>query len=364
MYKLNEIPDYEGLLKQALDKIPDTYDKREGSVIFNAIAPMCMEMSYLYLKLRTMTDLVFIDTSVGNYLDRLVLQNGIQRLDATYAEKYGTFNLPKLEGSFFLKDNVMFEVIEQLSNPSQDIYVYRLRCTQLGEIGNVQEGPLTSLNYIRNLIIAEISGTIKEGTDTETDDHLRQRYIDNVTDIAYGGNKADYRQKIEAMDGVGGCKVIPVWNGPGTVKCIITDADYTSPSEELVEQIQNAVDPDQNAEGTGLAPIGHIVTIEGAEERNVDIMVELQLDGPKPEDLENQIELAINKYLNDLNRSWESTDNLVVRISQLTNVLFDIDRVIDVVYVGIRTEDGSFVDRNLVLTDNQLARLGQISIVN
>ena len=356
MYKLDQIPSYEGLLEQALNKIPDTYDKREGSVIFNAIAPMCMEMSYLYLKLRTYTDLVFIDTAVGSYLDRLVLQNGVERLKATYAEKYGEFNLIGLEGTIFLKDDVKFEVINLISSEGTDKFTYKLRCTEPGIIGNVQSGDLTSLNYIKGLKVAKIVGTDKEGTDIETDEHLRQRYIDNVTDIAYGGNKSDYRQKINGMDGVGSTKVVPVWNGPGTVKCIITNADYEAPSESLIDRIQQAVDPTLDGHGVGIAPVGHIVTITGARNEAVDIVVEIAVHN-QPDDYQLQVEKAIKGYLETLNKNWASLDNITVRISQITNVLLDLSFVIDIGKIMINNEE-----RNYVLDSDKLADLGEVHI--
>ena len=355
MYKLNEIPSYEALLRLTLDKIPDTYDKRGGSVIFNAVAPICMELSYLYLKLRTYTDLVFIDTAVGSYLDRLVLQNGIERTPATYAEKYGKFNLPGLEGQIFLKDDVKFEVIEQVRMESTEIYWYRLRCTEEGTIGNVTDGTLTSLNHITNLTLAELQGTIHEGADIETDDHLRQRYIDNVTDIPFGGNQADYRTDIKKMDGVGSCKVIPVWEGPGTVKCIITDAEYGQPTPFLVDQVQQAVDPTKDGYGIGTAPIGHIVTVTGA--RNAEININAQISTKNaPLDLQVQMETAIKRYFQTLNANWESLNNVTVRVSQLTNVLLDVDGIIDVGEVTINDEA-----KNLALEPEELAYLTKLT---
>ncbi len=355
MYKLNEIPDYEGLLKQALDKIPDNYDKREGSVIFNAIAPMCMEMSYLYLKLRNLTDLIFIDTSVGVYLDRLVIQNGIQRMDSTYAEKYGTFNLPHLEGYIFIKDEIQFEVIQQVENPDDETFIYKLRCTEKGEIGNVENGPLTSLNYITGLKRAEITGTIHEGSDVESDEHLRQRYIDNVTDIPFGGNQANYRTEIKQMDGVGNCKVIPVWNGPGTVKCIITNADYEEPSEQLVKQVQQAIDPTLDGYGIGIAPIGHIVTVVGAKHDPITIEAQLTTHNP-PSDLQSRLEFAINEYFKTMNKNWEQLENIIIRISQITNYLLDVEGVIDVGTVKINGKE-----ENYIIDDDKLAKLSKIT---
>lgn len=35
---------YEGILQRMLDRVPNTFDKREGSIIFDALAPAAMEM--------------------------------------------------------------------------------------------------------------------------------------------------------------------------------------------------------------------------------------------------------------------------------------------------------------------------------
>lgn len=342
MYRLNEIPDYEGLLRYTLDKIPDTYDKKETSVIFNAVAPICMEISNLYLKLRTYTDLVFIDTSVGSYLDRLVLQNGITRLQATYTEKYATFNLQGLEGRTFLREGVRFTVVNMIENPSEGVYIYRLRAEEIGEVGNVTNGTLTSLNWIQGLTVAEITGTISQGSNVETDEHLRQRYIDTVTDIPYGGNQADYRQKIKQLDGVGQCKVIPVWNGAGTVLCIITNADYTAPTAQLVDEVQQIIDPTLDGHGIGIAPIGHIATIRGATMDSLAFTADITTFNP-PGDLQAQMEASITNYLRNINFTWELNENLVVRASRIVDALLDVPGVIDVDNVTINGNASNYV---------------------
>ena len=57
---------------------------------------------------------------------------------------------------------------------------------------------------------------------------------------AFGGNVADYREKVNAITGVGGVKVYPVWNGGGTVKLTIIASDFTAPSTELISKVQTA----------------------------------------------------------------------------------------------------------------------------
>ena len=66
-----------------------------------------------------------------------------------------------------------------------------------------------------------------------------------------------------SFDGIGGAKIYPAWNGPGTVKAVLIGADYAPVSEYLIQEIQEAMMP-VPAEGYGIAPIGHTVDIASA----------------------------------------------------------------------------------------------------
>lgn len=54
---------YEKILERNLDRIPNEFDKREGSVIFDAIAPMALEVSILYSYLDFLFKNAFGDTA-------------------------------------------------------------------------------------------------------------------------------------------------------------------------------------------------------------------------------------------------------------------------------------------------------------
>ncbi|HEK5039664.1 TPA: baseplate J/gp47 family protein, partial [Clostridioides difficile] len=75
---------------------------------------------------------------------------------------------------------------------------------------------------------------------------------------------------------VGGVKVYPVWNGGGTVKLVIINSNFKVPSTDLVNLVQEEIDPLQNqGEGLGLAPIGHRVTVEGVTSTTINISAEI-----------------------------------------------------------------------------------------
>lgn len=40
---------YEAILQRLLDRIPDTMDKREGAVIYDALAPAAIELNLAYV---------------------------------------------------------------------------------------------------------------------------------------------------------------------------------------------------------------------------------------------------------------------------------------------------------------------------
>ena len=82
---------YEAILQRMLNKIPDTIDKREGSIIYDALAPASAELAQIYLELKNNIDLIFADTAVEEYLDRLCNQIGIIRKESTPAIKQGIF---------------------------------------------------------------------------------------------------------------------------------------------------------------------------------------------------------------------------------------------------------------------------------
>lgn len=42
---------YEAILQRLLDRIPDTMDKREGAVIYDALAPAAIELNLAYIAL-------------------------------------------------------------------------------------------------------------------------------------------------------------------------------------------------------------------------------------------------------------------------------------------------------------------------
>lgn len=87
------------------------------------------------------------------------------------------------------------------------------------------------------------------------DEELRERYFETINEKTFSGNIADYKKKTKEIAGVGAVKVVPAWNGGGTVKLMILDSNYNKASNELISRVQETICPNENSNGIGLAPI-------------------------------------------------------------------------------------------------------------
>ena len=352
---MNEIPTYEEILQRCLDRIPNTIDKRQGSIIYDALAPCCVELAQMYIELSGIYDQVFIDTAVGEALDKLVEQNGVKRKDATYALRKGEFNMVVPVGNRFSDGENTYIVIENIAGTNNS----KLRCEQAGSVGNGYYGSLTPITYLQGLTKAELTDIIDMGDDIESDEDLRVRYMESVTAPQFGGNVSDYQNKVKSLTGVGGCKVIPIWNGGGTVKLIITNSQGGVPTSSLVNDVQEAVDPNQDQQGLGIAPIGHIVTVEGAAAKKIAVSATFTLEsGVDPTDIQDSVNNVVDNYFKSLSVNWDKEDNLIARISQLETRLLGVAGVLDITNTKMNNSSS-----NLSLQSNEIpVRQGDVVI--
>jgi len=351
---------FENIMNRCLSRVSSGVDKREGSVIYDALAPAVAEIAIMYAELSTLMDRAFPDTATGADLTLKASERGIMRRSASRSIRRGEFrnsqgalmNIPI--GARFSGGNVNYTAISQISTG-----YFRLQAEEAGEIGNAYFGTLLPITFVSGLASATLSDVLIPGENEESDEDLRKRYYDSLQAEAYGGNQQDYKDKVTALQGVGSVKIFPTWNGGGTVKLIIVDSEWHSPSQMLIDTVQAAVDPTQNnGEGLGIAPIGHVVTVEGAVSASIDISTQIQLqNGYTWEMVEPYFTEAINAYFVELAQIWANEDNLVVRISQVETRALEIQGIID---IGNTALNG--IAANLVLEANEIPVLGTVIV--
>lgn len=331
---------FEVILQRMLDRVPNNIDKREGSIIYNALAPAAVELQNMYIELDWILNQSFADTAQREYLIKRCAERGIFPEEATKAILKGEFNIDVPIGSRFSLDILNYRVIEKISNG-----VFKLECETPGEIGNQKLGTLIPIDYIEGLTSAELTELLIPGEDEEDTESLRERYFNSLESQSFGGNIADYKEKTKQLPGVGGVKVYPVWNGGGTVKLVIIDSTYNVPSSTLIDAVQTAVDPIQNqGKGVGFAPIGHVVTVEGVSATTININTNITYqEGWTWADIEPYVHKAIDDYFFELASSWENENNLIVRISQIETRILNIAGVVDIENTTINGQAQNFV---------------------
>lgn len=342
---------YEEILQRMLDRVPNNIDKREGSIIYNALAPAAVELAQMYIEIKRILNEGFADTASREYLIKRAAERGITPYPATPAIVKGEFNIDVPIGSRFSLDDLNYVVVEKIE-PG----IFKLQCETSGSKANGYLGTLIPVEYIEGLTTAEVTEILVPGEDEEETEAFRERYFRSFDPESYGGNIADYKQKTKSIPGVGGVKVYPVWNGGGTVKLVIINSEYQKPSSELVDQVQTIIDPVQNqGMGLGIAPIGHVVTVEGVKERAVNISTNITYQqGWQWEDIKPYVEEAIDEYFLELIKEWEDVD-IIIRISQIETRILGIEGVID---VGNTEING--VAENLVLESDEIPVRGEI----
>lgn len=276
---------YENILSDMLSRVPSDADKREGSVIYDALAPAAYKLAEAYFMLDVFIDLVNGDTAVGEFLDRVVEDYGITRKPATYAirkiETTGAVDI----GSRWGINNLVYTVTASLSEN-----VYSATCNETGDIGNQYNGALDNIDNVPG-VTATLTDIISSGEDEETDDALRTRFYARVQASGTSGNKYDYRNWALDVPGCGDAKVFPLWNGAGTVKVLVVDENMEI-DPELPEKVHDYIEK--------VRPIGATVTVESPEDLQIDVTANVTLDGTKTlEDVQAAFIAVLTEYLRD-----------------------------------------------------------------
>lgn len=351
---------FEKVLARLLAEVPADLDKREGSVIYNALAPAALEMSRLYIGMDDILNETFADTASRYYLVKRAQERGIYPRSSTFAVLKGVFDTEIPIGSRFSGGGMNYIITERMDEEAKDVY-YRLSCETPGSSGNGYTGVIVPIDDgLNGLTRAELLEVLLAGEDAEGTEEFRARYFASITSQAFGGNKADYIEKVSTLDYVGAAKVYPVWNGGGTVKIVIVDSGFGAPSEEsgLIEKVQNEIDPPPNqGQGMGIAPIGHVVTVEGATEDIVDVQLQCAFEtGYEWDDIKESVQMAIENYFFELNRNWTNSETgIVVRVSYIESKILDVQGVQDVT-VTINHTSG-----NYQTDDTSVVKLGEVT---
>ncbi|OAB46535.1 baseplate J/gp47 family protein [Paenibacillus antarcticus] len=345
---------FENILERMLDRVPGDVDKREGSIIYDALAPAAVELAQAYIELEINANLRFPDTATDEFLERSIAWSGIVRKKASKAQLRAVFyngsnallDIPI--GSRFTLGALNYKATEKLSLGN-----YRIECETAGSEGNRHFGAVLPIDYINDLGRGEITELLVAGEDKETDEALYDNYQERISRPITSGNRYQYESWAREIPGVGRARAFPLWNGENTVKVAILDNDMRTPAPAIVNAVQTYIDPTQDGMGEGAAPIGPIITIVGALEVPINISVTVVLAvGATIEDIKEQIDNGMKAYSKDL-----AFNDPLLRYTRIQSIILGIPPVVD--YSNLLVNGGT---KNIEIPLDSVAVLGAVNV--
>ena len=370
-----EAHDYDYFLEKMLYQVPENIDKREGSIIYDSLAPAAMICAEQSLELANIIRQTYIKTAQGEFLDYRAIEHGTNRYLATQTEVRAIFqdqdgqpinNVVVGDRFASIGEQPIFYTVTKINDDLSG----ELIADEAGTAPNSYLGQILPVTSNDALYWAEIKEVTIPARDAENDKHLRARILNANSWIAYGGNVSDYLDMMSKIREVGATQVYPTWQGPGTVKLVIINNDYKPASNTLIKKVKEEIDPeDKTTQGYGLAPIDHRVTVVAPEILNVNIEATVIVGADANlETVKNNIKKTLEDFFNSLRQTWSNIDSTVGRgysmIIYRSKILSRIMMVEGVANSSMPKLNGK--DEDIVLTFNnavsQLPMLGEVTV--
>lgn len=321
-------------MQNPLSKIEGTYD-------YDIAAATALEIKDLYDYLEWWSKQTFIDTATENeYVDKHALIFGVERRsevkasgEITITGKTGT-TIP--EGTVVLsRIGVKYETLALALIGSDGKAKARVQALVGGITGNCGIGDIVAFEIAdTNIYTVTNEEAITGGFNIENNESLIARAKEKIMRPAHSGNENDYKQWAKEVEGVGKVDVIPVWNGGGTVKVIISGYDYNVASPELVEAVKNRIEqPDGR-------PVGADVTVVSYIKYDLNVTAAVRIaTGYDINKIKQDVIADIQKgIINNTIQYTSDSKTTIVSIGKVGAIILSVDGVLDYTSLSVNGE--------------------------
>lgn len=333
------------ITQNVLKTVRSDVDKREGSIIYDAVAPLSFIVAAVLQMLKTALANTDLQTATGDWLDLLGADKGVYRKQATASRRIAVaspLDTPLSVGARF-ETKAGLGLFWAIKSATGNQGEYIVECETPGRDGGADYGELSPVIPVDSLKSFTFQSTLVYGSDVESDTDFRLRIWESLKSDAYGGNFADYKNWVcntfaESENGadIDGMMFYPStgYQGGGTVKIFPTVTEYDSDGNGLKHLPASAavcaalkayLDPiNASGRGAGVVPVGHRVTVEapGATVLYVWANVELKSGQTLTDDLKQAAYDDLQAYIESvreasltLSGSGFPADGYAVRIT-------------------------------------------------
>ena len=286
----------EEFLQSMLSNLSNTEDKTPNSFsydILSAAAIVFEDFQRVILELFKKFDVMNLE---DEELDARVLQiAGIKRKQATQSTGEVTItgapNTVILKETVFLAGSLEFTIDQDYVIPESGNITIQVKSVTYGGDANVLPNAIDKSNpQIMGVDNISNAKDINNGYDQETDDDLRERYLEKLLHPPKAGNPAHYKLWATEVDGIWNAKVFRTWQGGGTVKVVVIGLNRKAVGPDLIEKVKKHILEE--------APIRYErLTVESATTKKVKVDVKIKLtQNANLIEVNEEIKNRIEKY--------------------------------------------------------------------
>lgn len=324
--------------------------KIEGSFAADMAAAASVEMAKIYATIDYAMQTFLLQTNEGEYLELRAAEYGISRKAGTKAAVSITVtgvdgtNIPA--GTRMLTTDGLMFVTDGDASVSDGVAAITAIAEKAGAQYNIAAGKITYLfTNIEGISSITNNAAAVGGSDDESDEALRNRILMRLQMPATSGNAYHYRLWAMEVDGVGAAKVLPLWNGAGTVKVVLASPDMGAVSAEIITAAQSHIEE--------CRPIGADVTVVSAAAKSINISATVEVSADTmPDTVKKEFETAVREYLQGIAFELSS-----VSYNKIGYLLLAIPGVND--YSGLKVNNGMSA---VSLQTNEVPVLGTVTL--
>lgn len=340
------------ITNEILGKMPDNYNKSDGSVIYDLQAPVGEEMAGLEKTNDEILDNAFFDTADDEHKEKIAFDRAnITRKPATYATGTVTITgeagtaIPK--GTQVASDFAIFDTIEDATVGEEGSIDVDVICETAGIIGNVPaeaiyEFPVTTsgLNEVTN------EEATSGGYEIEAISDFAERYYAAIKKPVGAGTESDYEAWAMSVEGVAAARCFGRTPSVGYVTTYIMNSNHEAADAALIQAVHDYI------ETVRPCPAGSYVY--SVSEVEINISVTVYISSGTIEDYEQAITDAIQAYIIGIGYSRDARR---VSPALIAEAILQVEGVTDIDDLLVNGESAA-----IALSDTQIAVLGGVEI--
>ena len=256
MIEKNDIEKYENEINDLTDQTCSNEYLKEfqtgvGSFARALVRSVASEMIVQKYKYEEEQKKYFKQTATGQDLDYKLAEDGFTRYPATYATGEvtvtGSSEAEILTGYIVKGEYCDYEIIKDYTLPYTENNITSLKvevkALEIGTIGNCAAGEISGFaSTYKGLYDATNEKEFDNAFDEETDEEFLTRTNEEISNPRMNDNKYLLEDLAYSIDEVEKANVIPLWNGKGTVKIVITEYEKIEADSDLITKVKNYVE--------------------------------------------------------------------------------------------------------------------------